>query len=52
MLNQESAATFASEGTVFCIDGGSEFLDALFLFTAILLVFMIGLGLGLFIKGP
>jgi hypothetical protein len=37
---------------VLCIDGGSEFLDALFTFSAFLLVFAIGLGFRLFVKGP
>jgi hypothetical protein len=40
------------EADVLCIEGGSEFLDALFTFTAFVLVFMVGLGFGLFVKGP
>jgi hypothetical protein len=37
---------------VLCIEGGSDFLDVLFTFTAFLLVFAIGLGFGLLVKGP
>jgi hypothetical protein len=35
---------------VFCMEGGSEFLDGLFTFSAFLLVFAIGLGFGLFVR--
>jgi hypothetical protein len=37
---------------VLCIEGGSDFFDVLLTFAAFLLVFAIGLGLGLLARGP
>ena len=36
---------------MFCLEDGLS-LDALFAFTALVLVFAIGLGLGLLVRGP
>jgi hypothetical protein len=51
MLNSERR-NLRLEAKVLCIEGGSEFLDVLFTFSAFLLVFAIGLGFGLFVNGP
>jgi hypothetical protein len=42
---------FSEEATMFCLDDGLT-LDALFAFAAFVLVFAIGLGLGLLVRGP
>jgi hypothetical protein len=47
-----SAGNSFRRGTVLCIDGDPDFFDALFTFSTFLLVFAIGLGFGLFVKGP
>jgi hypothetical protein len=39
------------DATMFCLDDGPT-LDVLFAFTAFVLVFAIGLGLGLLVRGP
>jgi hypothetical protein len=40
------------EAGVLCIDGGSDFLDALAVFSAMVLIFGIGLGFGVWVRGP
>jgi hypothetical protein len=42
----------SGDGEVLCFESGADFLDVLFTFTALLLVFGIGLGFGLFVRGP
>jgi hypothetical protein len=46
-----SAVPFTEEATMFCLEDGLS-LDALFAFTSFVLVFAIGLGLGLLVRGP
>ena len=42
---------YTEDATIFCLDDGLT-LDALFAFAAFVLVFAIGLGLGLLVRGP
>jgi hypothetical protein len=48
---QKSAVTGSEEATMFCLDDGPT-LDALFVFAAFAIVFAIGLGLGVLVRGP
>jgi hypothetical protein len=46
-----SAVAGSEEATMFCLEDGPT-LDALFVFAAFAIVFAIGLGLGLLVRGP
>jgi hypothetical protein len=51
ILKETSAVPLTEDATMFCLDDGLT-LDALFVFAAFVLVFAIGLGLGLLARGP
>jgi hypothetical protein len=51
MLKRKERRNLCFRRLMLCLESGSDFLDVLFTFTAFLLVFGIGLGFGLMVKG-